>query len=271
MEDVLRLASTTTVARMLERDDFMSRYKNNVPIGLNEFFYPLMQAYDSVAIGADIELGGTDQTFNILMGRTVQKTEGQTQQTAIFMPLLEGLDGKEKMSKSLGNYIGVTEPAEVMFKKVMEVPDNLIIKYFELATDVSPGEIDEYHKQLADGKNPRDLKYILAETVTRLYHGEAGTEEAKKYYEKAFSEKSVPENIGELEIGGASSFCEIIPLLVKNGYASSNGELRRLAAQGGVYIDMKPIKNLDERVSPGSVLKIGKKRFVRLVKKELKL
>ncbi|HBM75272.1 MAG TPA: tyrosine--tRNA ligase, partial [Clostridiaceae bacterium] len=146
-EDVLRLASTTTVARMLERDDFQSRYQNQVPIGIHEFLYPLMQAYDSVAIKADIELGGTDQTFNILMGRTLQKTFGQEQQIAIFMPILEGLDGVEKMSKSLGNYIGINEPAEVMFKKVMEVPDKLIIRYFELATDEHPDKIDKIKKE----------------------------------------------------------------------------------------------------------------------------
>ena len=134
-DDVLKLGATTTVARMMERDDFQKRFNNNVPIGIHEFFYPLMQAYDSVAINADIELGGTDQTFNILMGRTLQKQMGKEQQVAMFMPILEGLDGIEKMSKSLGNYIGINEPANIMFKKVMEVPDSLIIKYFELATD----------------------------------------------------------------------------------------------------------------------------------------
>ena len=140
-EDVIKLASTTTVARMLERDDFTNRYDNNIPISLHEFFYPLMQAYDSVAINADIELGGTDQTFNVLMGRNLQKHFGKEQQVAIFMPLLEGIDGVEKMSKSLGNYIGIDEPAKVCFKKVMEIPDNMIIKYFELATDVHPDDI----------------------------------------------------------------------------------------------------------------------------------
>ena len=145
-EDVIKLAATTTVARMLERDDFQNRYQNQIPIGVHEFFYPLMQAYDSIEIKADIELGGTDQTFNILMGRNLQKTFGQDQQIAIFMPILEGLDGVEKMSKSLGNYIGVNEPAHVMFKKVMEVPDNLIIRYYELVTDEHPDEIDKVKK-----------------------------------------------------------------------------------------------------------------------------
>lgn len=169
-DDVLNLAATTTVARMMERDDFQKRFKNNVPIGIHEFFYPLMQAYDSVALEADIELGGTDQTFNILMGRTLQKAKGQEEQVAMFMPILEGLDGIEKMSKSLGNYIGVSEPANVMFKKVMEIPDNLIIKYFELATDEHPDIVDKIKEQLKNGKNPRDVKFELAKIITGLYH-----------------------------------------------------------------------------------------------------
>ncbi len=158
-EDVIKLAATSTVARMLERDDFQNRYKNGVPIGIHEFFYPLMQAYDSVEIKADIELGGTDQTFNILMGRTLQKSMGNDQQIALFMPILEGLDGIEKMSKSLGNYIGVSEPAEVMFKKVMEVPDDLIIRYYELTTDEHPDEIDRVKAELAGGINPGILNF----------------------------------------------------------------------------------------------------------------
>ncbi|MDE5680714.1 MAG: tyrosine--tRNA ligase, partial [Lachnospiraceae bacterium] len=168
-EEVLRLASTITVARMLERDDFKKRFAGNVPIGLHEFFYPLMQAYDSVVINADLELGGTDQTFNILMGRSLQKTMGKEPQAALFMPILEGLDGVEKMSKSLGNHIGIQEDAKVMFKKVMEVPDSLIIRYFELTTDELPEKIDFVREELADGKNPRDIKLELAKIVTCLY------------------------------------------------------------------------------------------------------
>lgn len=175
LEKVIELAASTTVARMLERDDFQNRYKNGVPIGLHEFFYPLMQAYDSVEIKADIELGGTDQTFNILMGRTLQKSFGQEQQIAIFMPILEGIDGVEKMSKSLGNYIGINEPAEVMFKKVMEIRDDLIIKYYELATDEHPDEIDKVRQELANGVNPRDVKYKLAQIITSLYHSQEDT------------------------------------------------------------------------------------------------
>ena len=150
-EEVIKLAATTTVARVLERDDFKNRYNNQIPIGIHEFFYPLMQAYDSIVLKADIELGGTDQTFNILMGRTLQRTFEQEQQIAIFMPILEGLDGVEKMSKSLGNYIGINEPAEVMFKKVMEVPDELILRYFELVTDEHPDQIDKIKSDLEAG------------------------------------------------------------------------------------------------------------------------
>lgn len=170
--EVIQLAATTTVARMLERDEFTKRFQANEAIGVHEFFYPLMQGYDSIAIQADIELGGTDQTFNILMGRTLQKAYGQETQAAMFMPILEGIDGVEKMSKSLGNYIGVNEPAEVMFKKVMEVPDYLILKYFELATDEHPDTIDQIKEELEQGKNPRDIKLRLAEIITMLYHGE---------------------------------------------------------------------------------------------------
>jgi tyrosyl-tRNA synthetase len=264
-EDVLKLAATTTVARMMERDDFQNRFKNNVPIGIHEFFYPLMQAYDSVALKADIELGGTDQTFNILMGRTLQKAMGQPQQIAMFMPLLEGLDGVEKMSKSLGNYIGVYEPAEVMFKKVMEVPDELILKYFELATDEHPDRIEAARQELAQGRNPRDIKYSLAEIITRLYHTEQEVLHAKEYYEAAFSKKSIPDQIPELQIKAESRLIDIIPLLVERGFAASNGEFRRLVQQGGVQLNQQKIEDFDIILTNGDILKIGKKRFVKLV------
>ncbi len=264
-EDVLNLAATTTVARMMERDDFQNRFSNNVPIGIHEFFYPLMQAYDSVALKADIELGGTDQTFNILMGRTLQKAMGQPQQIAMFMPLLEGLDGVEKMSKSLGNYIGVYESAEVMFKKVMEVPDELIFKYFELATDEHPDRIEAVGQELAQGKNPRDVKYSLAEIITRLYHTEQELIQAKEYYDTAFSKKAIPDQIPELHIKAESRLTEIIPLLVERGLASSNGEFRRLVQQGGVQLNQQKLEELDAVLTNGDVLKIGKRRFVRIV------
>lgn len=263
--DVLKLAATTTVARMMERDDFQSRFHNNVPIGIHEFFYPLMQAYDSVALKADIELGGTDQTFNILMGRTLQKAMGQPQQVAMFMPLLEGLDGVEKMSKSLRNYIGVYESAEVMFKKAMEVPDALIIKYFELTTDEHPDRIEAVRQELAQGKNPRDVKYALAEIITRLYHPEQEVQQAKAYYDTAFSQRGIPDHIPELRVEMPKRLIDIIPLLVEKGFVSSNSEFRRLVQQGGVQLNREKIEILEMVLQAGDVLKIGKKRFIKLI------
>lgn len=265
-EDVIRLASTTTVARILERDDFQNRYKNNVPIGLHEFFYPLMQAYDSIAIKADIELGGTDQTFNILMGRNLQKTMGMEQQVAIFMPILEGLDGAEKMSKSLGNYIGLNENASIMFKKVMEIPDSLIIKYFELATDVHPDKISEIKNELAEGKNPRNVKYELAETITSLYHSEEETKNALEFYNTAFAKKSIPDNIPEIDVKNREKLSDIISLLTEKNYTASNSEFKRLIKQGGVQLNGEKISCIDQIINDGDVLKIGKKKFVRIKK-----
>ena len=265
-DEVLKLASTTTVARMLERDDFQKRFKNNVPIGIHEFFYPLMQAFDSVAINADIELGGTDQTFNILMGRTLQKTMGQEQQAAMFMPILEGLDGVEKMSKSLGNYIGVNEEAKVMFKKVMEVPDNLIIKYFELATDEHPDTIDKIKEQLAQSKNPRDVKFELAKIITGLYHTEEELIGAIEFYEKAFSKKAIPDDIPVMEVEELKTILELSPILVIKGVVPSNKEFRRLIEQGGVQLNGEKLgkESFNIMLKEGDVLKIGKKKFIKL-------
>ena len=268
-EDVIRLASTTTVARILERDDFQNRYRNQTPIGLHEFFYPLMQAYDSVALQADIELGGSDQTFNVLMGRNLQKAFGQEQQIAIFMPILEGLDGVEKMSKSLGNYIGVSEDASVMFKKVMEVPDELIIRYFELATDEHPDRVEEIRKELEQGKNPRDVKYELAGIITALYHGEEEMKAARNFYDQAFSKGAIPDDVPETALPGEkATLAEVIPVLKEQGLIQSRNEFTRLLKQGGVQLDGEKIgmEALEQEVAAGSVLKIGKKKFVRFVK-----
>lgn len=267
-EDIIKLAATSTVARIMERDDFQNRYRKGVPIGIHEFFYPLMQAYDSIEIDADIELGGTDQTFNVLMGRTLQKTWGKEQQIALFMPILEGTDGIEKMSKSLGNYIGVSEPAEVMFKKVMEVPDDLIIKYYELATDIHPDEIDKIKIELLSGVNPRDIKYRLAKTVTSLYHTEEELEKAVLYYEKAFSKKAVPDDIPTLLLEvDRDTVYDIIPQLAKE-YVKSKSEFIRLIKQGGIQINGEKIEEDDlGRVLVNlDVIKIGKKKFVRINK-----
>lgn len=268
-EDVIKLAATTTVARMLERDDFHNRYQNQTPIGIHEFFYPLMQAYDSIALDADIELGGTDQTFNILMGRTLQKAVAKEEQIAIFMPILEGLDGVEKMSKSLGNYIGVSEPAQVMFKKVMEVPDDLIIRYYELVTDVHPDDIDKIKKQLDDGTNPRDIKYELAKVITSLYHNEEDLNKAMEFYEAAFSKKAIPDDIPEIVIElEDDTLNDIIPELIKLDYVKSRSEFIRLLKQEGIQLEGEKlsIDDLDHVLICGDVLRIGKKKFVKIIK-----
>ncbi len=265
MEEIIRLASSITVARMLERDDFQNRYTHNIPIGLHEFFYPLMQAYDSVAIHADIELGGTDQTFNILMGRSLQKDQGMEPQVALFMPILEGLDGVEKMSKSLGNYIGVQEEARVMFKKVMEIPDSLILKYFALATDILPEELDQIKKDLEEGQNPKDCKLLLARTITALYHSQEQTLAAEAFFHQAFTNKGIPEDIPELAVtDSAETLRDTIPSLLKEGLIVSGSEFRRLLSQGGVQLDGQKVTDPDTPIHDGDVLKIGKKRFVRL-------
>ncbi|MDU5110108.1 MAG: tyrosine--tRNA ligase [Clostridium sp.] len=263
-DDVLKLAATTTVARMMERDDFQKRYKNNVSIGIHEFFYPLMQAYDSIALEADIELGGTDQTFNILMGRTLQKAVGQEQQIAMFMPILEGLDGIEKMSKSLGNYIGVNEPANIMFKKVMEVPDSLIIKYFELATDEHPNEIEKIKERLKSGENPRDIKLELAKIITTLYHSNEECMEAIDFYNTAFSKKEIPDNLPELLCDG-EVLRDIQDILIKEKLIPSKKEFFRLLNQGGVQLNGKKIYSLGTKIKNEDVLKIGKKKFLKLI------
>ncbi|ANU20671.1 tyrosine--tRNA ligase [Planococcus plakortidis] len=268
-EEVLKLAASTSVARMLERDDFQNRYQNQSPIGLHEFFYPLMQAYDSVELKADIEIGGTDQTFNILMGRTLQKHMGQEKQVAIFMPLIEGLDGVEKMSKSLGNYIGVSEAPEVMFKKVMEIPDPLVFKYFELATDEDPLSVESILDRLEAGENPRNIKLELAEIITRLYHGEEAMKQARLYFETAFQKREIPENIPSLLVEiGKERIGEIIPQFVASGFVRSKSEFVRLIGQNGVSFNGEKLtqEELDTVVYNGDVLQIGKKRFVRFEK-----
>lgn len=265
-EDVLKLGATTTVARMLERDDFQNRFKSNVPIGIHEFFYPLMQAYDSVELQADIELGGTDQTFNVLMGRSLQKAKGQEQQVALFVPILEGINGVEKMSKSLGNYIGVNEPAEVMFKKVMEIADSLIIKYYELATDEHPDTIEAVRKDLENGVNPKDIKLKLAKIITGLYHSKEDVQKAISYYESAFAKKAIPDDIPELFLKSKEkTLINTVSLLIDMDYVKSKSEFLRLVKQGGVQLNGEKIaeNTLYIVINNEDVLKIGKKRFVK--------
>lgn len=265
-EEVIQLASSTTVARLLERDDFQGRFRKSEAIGLHEFFYPLMQAYDSVEIKADIELGGTDQTFNILMGRNLQGSMGMERQIALFMPILEGLDGVEKMSKSLGNYIGIFEPAEVMFKKVMELPDHLILRFFELATDEHPDRIDELRDQMESGRNPRDVKLELATVITGLYHTEEDVKKAQEYFQTVFQRGELPENMPEISVASdRNSLAEIIPILLRQGIIPSGSEFRRLVKQGGVQVNMRKLESVEETFSEEQlVMRIGKKKFVRI-------
>ncbi|MDP4086662.1 MAG: tyrosine--tRNA ligase [Bacillota bacterium] len=268
-EEVIQLASSISVARMLERDDFQKRYKNEVPISLHEFFYPLMQGYDSVEIKADIELGGTDQTFNILMGRQLQKHFGHEKQIALFMPLLEGIDGVEKMSKSLGNYIGVNEAPEVMFKKVMEVPDALIIKYYELSTDEHPDAIEKIRERLKQGENPRDIKLELATIITILYHGEEEAKKANRFFKTVFQKRKIPENIPMLTLTSEQKTLEqVIPLLIENEFIKSKSEFVRLILQNGVSLNQLKLKKdeLIREIYSKDVLQIGKKRFIQFIR-----
>ena len=267
--DVIELAAKCTVARMLERDDFNNRYTNHLPLSVHEFFYPLMQAYDSVAIKADIELGGTDQTFNILMGRNIQRDYGQEPQLTLFMPLLEGTDGVEKMSKSLGNYIGISEEPEVVFEKVMKIPDSLIIKYYNLCTDVHPEEIAKLERKLEEGTNPRDIKMMLAGEITGLYHGKEAAEGAGEHFKTVFQKSEIPENapVLFLDAGLETALGEqIVNALVEKGYYKSKNEVRRMFKQGGVCFDGEKV--LDSQDIPeggnGHVLKMGKGKFFRV-------
>lgn len=267
LEEILKLASCTTVARMLERNDFQARYNQNIPIGIQEFFYPLMQGYDSIVLHADIELGGTDQTFNILMGRNLQKHYQQSPQTALFMPILEGLDGVEKMSKSLGNYIGIDEDAKTMFKKVMEVPDHLIIKYFTLATDMHPDEISILQQKLEAGSNPKDIKLILARTITELYHTEEEAKLAEDYFHHVFTKKNIPSVLPSVSIfSEKDTVFDCIPFFIQAGFIKSSSEFRRLAAQGGVQVNQEKLTDLNQVLYSGDVIKIGKKTFFKIQK-----
>lgn len=263
-KEVIELASTCTVARMLEREDFKNRFNNQMSIGIHEFFYPLMQAFDSVAIKADIELGGTDQRFNILMGRTLQKEYGLESQIAIFMPILEGIDGKEKMSKSLGNYVGINEEADIMYKKVMEIPDDLIIKYFELATDIYPDEVNRIKAVLEKGEvNPRDIKMRLAREITKLYHNENEALLAEEHFKSIFQRNEIPEDMPEvsLELGEG-----IVEAIVKSGLIASKSEAKRLIQQGGVRINGERVLNMQEvNLKNKDVIKVGKSKFARVI------
>jgi tyrosyl-tRNA synthetase len=256
--DVLKLAGKYTLARLLERDDFAKRYASNQPIGLHELLYPLMQGYDSVALNADIEVGGTDQTFNLLVGRELQRDYGQEPQEVITFPLLPGLDGVEKMSKSLGNYIGISEPAEVMFEKCMKVPDALMADYFRLTTDLAE---DDYIPLIASDIRAAHMLYAL--TVTAMYHDEEMAERAKERY-IAVAAGRPPESIPVATLlGGRKSLAKV---LVLSGLAASLSEAGRLITQGGIAVDGEIVINARQEVSGEAplLLRRGKNRFVQV-------
>jgi len=268
--DVLELSAHYTVARMLEREDFSNRYNSGKPIGIHEFFYPLMQGYDSVAIEADVELGGTDQRFNLLVGRKLQQEYGQKPQVVLMMPLLEGLDGVNKMSKSLDNYIGVYDKPADMFGKVMSIPDDMIIRYFELLTDISIERLDQMKEKLAsDDFNPMQLKKELAHEIVEEYHSEEDAVKARQEFESVFSKGNLPEDIPVIEI--AESDLEegelwIVKLVAATGLVDSNSQARRMIKQGAVTIDDKKYEkiNLDIKVEDEMIIQIGKRRFAKI-------
>lgn len=268
--EVVELAAKTTVARMLERDDFEKRYKSEQPISLHEFFYPLMQGYDSVALQSDVELGGTDQKFNLLMGRNLQKEYGQEQQVILTMPLLEGLDGVQKMSKSLGNYIGVNEPANEIYGKAMSVPDELMLRYYELATDMSNEDLEALRAGLADGSvHPRDAKMNLAKTYVRMYHGEEAAEAAENYFKTVFQQRALPTDIPEVKLDAAAyenGEAGIVNLVFDLGLADSKGEARRMVQQGAVKINEEKVADINASVKLADemVVQVGKRKFAKV-------
>jgi len=268
--DVLNLAAKTTVARMLERDDFTKRFQAGQPISLHEFFYPLMQGYDSVALESDVELGGTDQKFNLLMGRTLQKEYGKPAQVAMMLPLLEGLDGVQKMSKSLGNYIGIDEEPSQIYGKAMSVPDELMLKYFELATDLSNEELEALERGLKDGSvHPRDAKMKLARTFVRMYHGEEAAEAAERHFVTVFQQRALPEDI-ETKVLPSSELTDgkihIARLLTALGLQSSGSEARRSVQQGAVRLNEVKLTDPNGEVEPksGDIIQVGKRKFARI-------
>jgi tyrosyl-tRNA synthetase len=267
--NVILLASKYTIARMLERDDFTERYKAGEPISVHEFLYPLAQAMDSVAIEADIELGGTDQKFNLLVGRDIQREYGQDPQVILTMPLLVGTDGVEKMSKSFDNYIGISEPPREVYGKTLRIPDTLIYSYFELASDVSNKELTQIKRQLADRSvNPRDLKRRLARTFVTMYHSPQAAKSAEEEFDRIFIEKEVPDQIEEFRFSPRNGDASLVSLLALTRLASSRGEARRLIEQGGVSIDSERVTDLNAAVPDKKefILKVGKRRFLKIIR-----
>ncbi|ADG82711.1 tyrosyl-tRNA synthetase [Thermincola ferriacetica] len=269
--DIINLAAKYTVARMLERDDFAKRFANEQPISIHEFFYPLMQGYDSVALEADVELGGTDQKFNLLMGRHLQKEYGQEPQVALMMPILEGLDGVQKMSKSLGNYIGITESPREMYGKTMSIADELMIRYFELVTPVSLAEIRDIEEGMKNGAlHPRDVKMRLAREIVTMYHGREAALKAEEEFKSIFQKKELPDEIPEYVLDKnqlEEGEIWLPKLMALAGLVSSSSEGRRLVIQGGVRVNDKKVVDPAAKVQPenGMIIKAGKRKFVKIV------
>ncbi len=266
---MIRLAAQHTVARMLERDDFSKRYAAQQSIAIHEFLYPLCQGYDSVAMKADVELGGTDQKFNLLVGRELQKHYGQPPQCILMMPLLEGLDGVNKMSKSLGNYIGITEPPREIFGKLMSIPDELMWRYYDLLSFRTAEEIAGYRREAEAGRNPRDIKVLLAQEIVARFHSKAAAEEALQEFEARFRHGSLPEDMPELTLNvnaPAGTGLPIIQILKQAGLTSSTSEALRMIGQGGVRLNGEKLADKDLALAAGDtfVLQVGKRKYARI-------
>ncbi|MDI3508131.1 MAG: tyrosyl-tRNA synthetase [Clostridiales bacterium] len=267
-EDVIVLCSKYTVSRMLEREDFKKRMESQQPISIHEFFYPLMQAYDSIALAADVELGGTDQKFNILMGRTLQREYGQAPQVAMLMPILEGTDGVKKMSKSLGNYIGINEPSDEIYGKTMSIPDGLIIRYYELLTDIHPDKLNELKEQMESGLlNPRDVKMALAKELVTLYHGAQAAQAAEKQFVSVFQKGDIPDDIEEIKVPAdvLKNSIWLPRFLADHKLAPTSSEGRRLIQQGAVKINGQKSPEETVRLKSGDIIQVGKRRFAKIL------
>lgn len=267
-EDVIKLASKYTVARMLERDDFTKRFKGGIPISLHEILYPLAQAMDSVAIKSDVELGGTDQKFNLLVGRDIQREFGLPPQVIITLPLLVGTDGVEKMSKSYDNYIGINETPKEIYGKTLSIPDDLIYLYFVLTTDVPNNELESIRQLLEDKSvNPRDIKRSLARKLVEMYHSKEAAVDAENEFDNIFVKKGLPDEIAEFIFDNGEKEIDILDLIVKVGFAPSKAEARRLVSQGGVSIENEKITDIKAviKLDKNQVLKVGKRNFIKLI------
>ncbi len=264
--DIIRLASNYTVARMLERDDFNKRYKSNQSIAIHEFLYPLVQGYDSVALDADVELGGTDQKFNLLVGRQLQETHGKAPQVVLTMPILEGLDGVQKMSKSLGNYIGIDEPANEMFGKIMSVSDDLMWRYFELLSFRPLDEINGLKQKIDQGENPRDIKFLLAEEIITRFHDAKAAEAAQADFINRFSNNAIPDDMPEIDIIVAIGGMAIANVLKESSLVNSTSDAHRMIKQGAVKIDGERVEDSKQVLKSGfsAVLQVGKRKFARV-------